>query len=423
MNRNHNNAFCLHTGAVMLMLLCLLTAGAARAEDQNGGWAGDWLTNYQSARAMGLGGSFTGLADEPLGMVWNPAGMTQLSRNELFLETSRYFEGTSINTLSFALPGTRYPTLGLSILALRSDDFQRTNDINQDLGTFTEGETAYVLSASHNLHPMVSVGGNLRFVHQSIDEFSASGMGLDLGVLVHPTETVRVGLSAANLGGPSLELRETSETYPEQLRGGVAVDLMEGRAMVTAEVEKIGDLRTNLRGGGEFALSRTITLRAGFDGSSPAGGFTVNLPSDLRLDYGTGSHDLGMIHRFSLSWRFGGFFAKSQASPEVFSPLGAKSAARFELAARTRHEIETWRLEISDKTGGVVRQFGGRGAPPSHLMWDGKTATGTPLPDGSYDYRLVVRDLGGLETVGESGTIGIDTRAREIRVPVQVSGK
>lgn len=422
MNFNDKIAYCLHTGAVLLMLLGLLAAGAARAEDQNGGWAGDWLTNYQSARAMGLGGSFTGLADEPLGMVWNPAGLTQLGRNELFLETSRYFQGTSINTFSFAVPGTRFPTLGLSILDLRSDDFQRTSEVNDDLGTFREGETAYVLSASHSLHPRVSVGANLRVVHQSVEEFSATGMGLDLGVLLHPAETVRVGLSAANLGGPGLELRDTKETYPEQLRGGVAVDLMQGRAMLTAEVEKIGDLRTNLRGGGEFALTSTFTLRAGFDGSDPAGGFTVNLPHDLRLDYGTGDHDLGMIHRFSLSWRFGGFFARSQASPEVFSPLGAKSAARFELAARTRQDVETWRLDITDQNGGVVRTFGGRGAPPSHLMWDGKTATGNPLPDGDYAYRLVVRDLGGLETVGESRVIGIDTRSRQINVPVQVSG-
>jgi hypothetical protein len=421
MNRNHRNAFCLHTGAFLLLLI-LLTGSAARAEEQNGGWAGDWLTNYRSARAMGLGGSFTGLADEPLGMVWNPAGMTQLSRNEVFLETSRYFEGTNLNTFSFALPGTRYPTLGLSILALRSDDFQKTDDVNTDLGTFQEGETAYVLSASHNLHPKVSLGANLRVVHQTLDEFSATGMGLDLGVMIYPTETVRVGLSAANLGGPGLELRDTSEEYPQQLRGGVAVDLMQGRAMVTAEVEQIGDLRTNARGGGEFQLSSTFTLRAGFDGSSPAGGFTVNLPGDLRLDYGTGDHELGMIHRFSLSWRFGGFFASSQANPEVFSPLGARSATRFDLAARTREDIESWRLEISDQGGRVVRQFGGRGTPPSHLMWDGKNASGLPLPDGSYQYKLVVRDLGGMEMVGGSRTIGIDTKAREITVPVQVSG-
>ena len=423
MNRNPRNAYCLNTGAVLLMLLSLLVAGAARSEDPNGGWAGDWLTNYQSARAMGLGGSFVSLADEPLGMVWNPAGMTQLGRNEVFLETSRYFEGTSINTFSFAVPGTKYPTLGLSILALRSDEFQRTNDVNDDLGTFPEGETAYVLSASYDLHPKVAAGANLRVVHQSIDDFKATGMGLDLGIMARATETVRVGASVANLGGPNLELRDTKETYPNQLRGGVAVDFMAGRGLVTAEIEKIGDLRTNLRGGGEFWLSNTIALRAGFDGSSPAGGFTVNLPQDLRLDYGTGDHDLGMIHRFSLSWRFGGFYAKSQASPEIFSPLGTKSATRFELASRTRSEVDSWRLEISDKTGGIVRKFGGRGTPPAHLMWDGKTDTGTPLPDGSYQYRLVVLDLSGLETIGTRGTVGIDTQAREIRVPVQVSGK
>lgn len=423
MNRNHRNAFCLNTGAILLLLLSLLTATAVQAEQQNGGWAGDWLTNYKSARAMGLGGSFVGLADEPLGMMWNPAGMTQLSQNQIFLETNQYFEGTAINTLSFAVPGVKYPTVGFSILNLRSDEFQRTNDVNDDLGTFRDGETAYLLSVSHNIASRFSLGGNLRIVHQSLDEFSATGVGLDLGFMAHVSSTVRLGLSVANLGGPDLELRDTKESYPTQWRGGAAVDLFKGRGLLTAEVEQIGDLRTNVRGGGEYWIFPIFALRAGYDGYGPTGGFSLNLPEGLRVDYGAGGHDLGMINRFSISWRFGGFFARSQASPEVFSPLGTKSATQFALNSRTRHEVESWHLEISDKTGNIVRKFGGRGAPPAHLMWDGKTAAGTPLPDGSYQYKLVVRDLGGLEIVGASQTIGIDTKAREIRVPVQVSGK
>ncbi|MCP4573794.1 MAG: hypothetical protein GY838_15655 [bacterium] len=424
MSRDKMNARATLLTVMTTVLLTVLVAGTvARAEDPDGGWAGDWLINYQSARAVGLGGSFVGLADEPTGMAWNPAGMTQLSRNEVFLETSRYFEGTSINTLGFAVPGTRYPTLGLSILALRTDEFEKTNDVNDTMGSFDYGETAYLLSASHNVHRRVALGANLRIVHHSIDEFSATGAGLDLGVLVKAGETVRVGLSALNLGGPNLELRDTKESYPEVIRAGTAVDVLDGRGLVTAELQRIGDFRTSLRGGGEYFITRTIALRAGYDGYNPVGGFSVDLPRDLRLDYGAGNHDLGVIHRFSVSWRFGGFYAKSQASNEIISPLGSKSATRFDLAARTRHDIESWRLEISDHGGRIVRTFGGRGTPPGHLMWDGKTGGGIPLPDGSYDYRLVVTDLGGLVTNGESRSIGIDTKARTISVPVQVSGK
>lgn len=408
---------------VVTALTLLLLAAAAHAEDQNGGWPGDWLTSYRSARAMGLGGSFVALADGPQGMLWNPAGLTQLARGEVALEGSRYFEGTTLTTLGVVLPGTRYPTLGLTVLALRSDDFVRTNDVNDALGTFTEGETAYVLSASHNLHPRVAVGGNVRVVHQSIADFSATGLGFDLGVLARVGENVRLGGSATHLGGPSLELRETTETYARQLRGGVAVDLLEHRATVCAEVERIGDLRTNLRGGAEYALSRVITLRAGFDGADPAGGFTVDLPGDLRLDYGTGGRDLGMIHRLGVSWRFGGFFATSQANPEVFSLLGDRATTDIALAARTRYAPRSWRLEIRDQADQVVRDFGGPGAPPTHVTWDGKTSAGAPAPDGRYAYQLVIRDDAGGTTTGQVRTIAIDTRAREVRVPVQIGGR
>ncbi len=69
MNRNYFKCHGLGLSTALLMLWTLTGAPAVQAEDPNGGWAGDWLTNYQSARAMGLGGSFVSLADDPLGMV------------------------------------------------------------------------------------------------------------------------------------------------------------------------------------------------------------------------------------------------------------------------------------------------------------------------------------------------------------------
>src|SRR5678809_570288 len=60
---------------------------AARAEDASGGMPGDWLSRYASARSIGLGGAFVAAADDPLGMVWNPAGLTQSLQNEVHFET------------------------------------------------------------------------------------------------------------------------------------------------------------------------------------------------------------------------------------------------------------------------------------------------------------------------------------------------
>ena len=58
-----------------LIALCglLVVAQPGQAETADGGAAGQWLSHYTGARTLGLGGAFVASADEPLGVIWNPA--------------------------------------------------------------------------------------------------------------------------------------------------------------------------------------------------------------------------------------------------------------------------------------------------------------------------------------------------------------
>ncbi len=412
------------TGIMKVLAACaaivMLAGGGALGSDENGGAAGGWLSAYRSARSLGFGGAFVAVADDPMGMVWNPAGMTQLFQSEVSLETSRLFEGTSVNCFSFAVPGSRYPTLGFTVLSLRSGDFERTNEFNETMGTFHEGDQAFLLSASHDLFPFLAVGANLKIVRQSIEDFNDTGAGLDLGMLVSVTDDLRIGASFANFGGPHIKLRESSEDYPVQFRGGFALRVLSGRATVTAQIDHLAGGETILQGGTEYWIHPTMALRVGFSAYSPAGGFSWSLPRDLRLDYGMSSHELGLTHRFSISYSFGGFFARSKAEPAVFSPFGINPVTKFNLSTRTRKDVESWKLEITDKFSRSIRSFGGRGTPPSHLMWDGKSAAGVAQPDGIYTFTLYVEDVDGRKIKGRRGTVEIDTSIPEISVPVVI---
>ena len=140
----------------------------------------------------------------------------------------------------------------------------------------------------------------------------------------------------------------------------------------------------------------------------------------MRLDYGLSDHDLGTTHRFGISYRFGGFHAASRANPPVFSPLGARAVTKFELTAHAKADVEKWRLEITDKSNSVVREFSGQSQPPSHVMWDGKDETGLPLPDGQYTYVLTVEDAEGRVMVGHPSLVQIATEGPRGSVPVLV---
>lgn len=414
---NRNTAF----GILAVGLAVALVTPVARAADPSGGVPGEWLSRWSGARSVGMGSAWVAYAQEPAGVIWNPAGIARMDRNEVHFETARLFEQTQLNAVSFAMPNRRLPAFGLTVLSLGSGDFEKTNDLNEPVGSFSEGELAFLFSASKNIVPRLSVGTNVKVIRQSIDEFDASGWGFDLGVLFDVTRSIRVGASIQNLGGPGLTLRETTEKYPVETRGGFAASVLGGRGLVSAEVHHVPGPGFTIQGGSEYWVHPSMALRLGYDVDAPAGGFSYRVRPDMRLDYGMTTHDLGVTHRFGIKYSFGGFQARSEAKPEVFSPLGAQPVTKIELMAHTKAEAEKWQLAIESEDGEVVRRFGGAGAPPAHVMWDGKDEVGLPLPDGEYGYQLVVVDAEGRELAAHERIVRISTGGPRGSVPVLVN--
>ena len=395
------------------------TAGIARAQEQEvAGSAGEWLTRYTSARTLGLGSAYVAIADDPLGILWNPAGLSTMDENELRFENARMFGESTLNSFGFAVPGSRWPSFGVAVVSMRGAEYQRTNDMNDDLGTFRPGETAYFLTASKAFTTRFAIGTSVKFVQQSVEEYSGSGLGFDLGASFAATPALRVGASVVNLGGPSIALRDVAETYPVTMRGGAALHVMDGRGLVAVELDHSDGLGLRMHGGAEYWLQRGLALRAGFDHTDATGGFGYRFMERYQLDYGIADHPLGLSHRVGLSMKFGGFFARPSADPPVFSPTGEKAVTRIDLAARTKSEFESWSLELVDKADVVVRRFGGRGQPPSHIQWDGKDENGMPLADGVYKYTFTVKDAQGRVLKSDPRTLEISTGGPQGDVPV-----
>jgi hypothetical protein len=399
---------------------CILPA-AALAQTESGGAPGSWLSGYAGARTIGLGGAFVATADDALGVLWNPAGLQWMDQNQAMFESVRLFEDTSINSLSFAIPGSRLPSLGISMISLRSGEFQRTNELNNPLGTFSEGETAYLFSLAKAFSSRFSIGTNFKLVHQSIEDFSGGGFGVDVGGIFQLTPTLRVGASVLNLGGPSITLRDAPETYPTEMRGGASLDILNGRARIQAEVDHADGPGTRLHGGAEYWVQPGIALRFGYSEDHATGGFSYRFRPQYQFDYGVADHALGLTHRVGFSYRFGGFFASNRAEPEVFSPTGEKAVTKISLNAKTKAQAESWSLEIVSKSGQAVRRFGGPGLPPAHVLWDGKDETGLPVADGVYTYRLAVKDTEGRMLNASTRKVEISTGGPQVTIPVQTN--
>ena len=396
----------------------VVSAAPAAAEDETGGAPGSWLSQYVTARTLGLGGAFVGVADEASAVVWNPAGLAQLVPNEIRFETARLFEDTSINAFNFAVPGNKLPSFGRTIVSLSSGNFERTNELNDPLGTFKEGETAYIFSMAKSVNTRLAIGTNVKLVRQSVEDFTGNGVGFDVGGIYSLTPAIKVGASVLNLGGPNITLRDSKETYPIEFRGGFSAQVLRGRGLLTAEVDQAQGPGVRIRTGTEYWVQQSIGLRVGMDDQEPAGGLSYRFAGKYQFDYGVMDHPLGLTHRLGLTYRFGGFFASAKAEPTIFSPTGEKAVTKIDLNARTKGDTESWTLSLVNKSAETVRTFGGKGAPPAHLLWDGKDETGLPLPDGDYHYTLTVKDMEGHVIESRTRIVQISTGGPQSEVPV-----
>lgn len=407
----------MQTFAAALAAALALTVPAA-AQTQNAGGTSEWLMHYTSARTLGLGSAYVALSDDPLGALWNPAGLSAMDEDELRFENAQLFEDTQLNAFGLTVPGSRLPTFGLTFASLSSGNFQRTSDVNDVLGTFSESKTAWLFTASKALSPRLALGVNFKLAQQSVDTFHGGGFGMDVGTTFAPTSRLRFGLSVASLGGPTLKIANTSETWPTLVRGGAALTVFGGRGLITAEMDQSQGLGASFHGGTEYWIQPGIALRAGYDDKQGTGGFGWRFSRGYQLDYAIADHPLGITHRVGLSWRFGGFNASALAVPSAFSPTGEHPVTKVSLYSRTKAEPATWALDIVNKTDQVVRRFGGPGQPPSHVEWDGKDESGLPLPDGTYRYSLVVHDKSGRTVAGPAREIEISTLGPQGTVPL-----
>jgi outer membrane protein OmpA-like peptidoglycan-associated protein/flagellar hook assembly protein FlgD len=98
------------------------------------------------------------------------------------------------------------------------------------------------------------------------------------------------------------------------------------------------------------------------------------------------------------------------AQPSSFSPNGdgVQDTVTFTPVIRSSGGVAEYRLTIRNSGGLEVRRFTGTRGLPLSLSWDGTDNTGTPLPDGPYSAALFVRSVNGSETLSTGPLLTID---------------
>ncbi len=421
-NMQKNSKIIIAGVLVILAGLLVVTTDGYAADDA--GVPGGFLRFGASARSLSLGNAVAGLSDDVATSYWNPAGLAQLRTMEVTGMGATMFNDTKYSFFAMGLPTERWGTFALNGTFATSGEFERAT-WDQDLGeTFSEQEGIFSLGYANNFGRL-AFGVNLKSVSQDIGGASGSSTGLDAGVFFRPHRLLSVGAAVQNLIEPKITLVEEEEKLARSMRAGLALRFFRGRMLMTSDIVKTEFMDSSFRSGLELWPLRSFSLRGGYDGQrehmSAGAGFRSG---NWQFDYAYISTDLGAQNVVSATLRFGvPFGVKTSGNRALFSPSGEDRDVRFAIETAVRGQVESWRVEIRDEKGQVVRRMTGNGTPPGGVSWGGENEEGRLVPDGHYEVRVSIVDHMGQEWDHDTSVevMGFKDRTRA-PIRVEISG-
>ncbi|KAB2926014.1 MAG: PorV/PorQ family protein [Bacteroidetes bacterium] len=310
MNRN--------TVIALWMLLAAVTAGAQ--EFRSTATAGFvFLEIPMTARSAALGEATVALADAgSSGLFMNPAAIGFMTASHsVSFSTARWFAEIDHFGGSYALT-TEAGNFGITTAILDYGTMPLTVRTGGErtfasIGTFTAQAAAVGLTYSRALTDRFSFGVGLKYVRETIHEYSASNILFDGGIIYHTGfRSLRLGASMMNFGTNAQYINDPFK-MPTLLRLGVAAELLGGfdedlRVTGLAEALHPSDAPERVNAGVEVGLYRMVTLRAGYKFFSDEESFTAGVGLDaarvmpLALDVAVSRYGrLGDIVRLTIT--------------------------------------------------------------------------------------------------------------------------
>jgi len=246
------------------------------------------------ARPLGMGGGYIAIADDVNAIYWNPGGLAQLKQKEITAMHNEWIDDLKYEFVGYAHPLTRIDTnkihelariknlgtLAFGIAYLRMGEMEKRGENREKLNeTFTAYDFAGTISYSRVIKGVsgeqgaVSVGVNLKFIQQKIEEETANGFALDLGVLQKTgIKNLNLGLAIQNLG-PKMKFIKEGYNLPLSISFGLAYKILgicnfgdPAKAVIGINVTYgIFEKRTEFGFGTEYWLLNTIALRGRYN--------------------------------------------------------------------------------------------------------------------------------------------------------------
>lgn len=313
---------CVRRVMVIAFLVGMVFCGQACAREAHskaGTSAFSFLKINIGARAVGMGGAFSGLASDETAMYYNPAGLASLEGRHYIAEYHNYFTDLQNGFVGY-VHEVRYGTVvGAYLSYLDYGDFIKTDEAGNILGEFGGGDMVLGLSAATTRGESYRFGATVKFIYETLEDYSATGVALDLGARYNTFRgRYTAGLAVQNLGFQLSSLGEDKGDLPLTVRAGGSATPKGLPMTVAADVIVPTDNDIHFAVGAEYFELKPLYIRAGWnsfgsnykaDGTDDTwSGLSFGAGFDLKkmhIAYAVSlAADLGESHRITLT---GGF--------------------------------------------------------------------------------------------------------------------
>lgn len=228
------------TAIFMLTAMALAGMSAlawAQPDYSNVGRSGlHFLKIGAGARAIGMGGAYTAVANDASALYWNPAGISRIKRMDFIFSHTNWIDDINHEYIGLVIPAGLMGNFGFGATFLTMGDIQTTRiddittvmreDLGEGLPTYTSSDLALSFTYGYNFTDKFSVGLTGKYASEKISEMSAGGIVFDVGTLYKTGfRSLRIGMAILNFGpdakfsGSDLQYETKDTTMPDNFAG------------------------------------------------------------------------------------------------------------------------------------------------------------------------------------------------------------
>ena len=335
------------TTIVLWALFAVCTQSFANTSSSTGAF----VNAVPSARVTGMGMAYTGLADDGSSIFLNPAGLS-LYGGGINVMSYQAFE-SSFTGIDFSMRlGSMM--LGIGHISTSMADIPLTS-YNTTTGRYEQTESFEYMGSNtaisgavtlyNGYNTLVSVGGSLLVLQESLHENSAQGFTSVIGAAIKWDNTT-VGISAKNLGASSMKWdTNSSSSYSliEEFSAGLSTKVLDS-ILISADLKQKKGQDLSIHLGVESILANFVAIRAGYNNGMISYGTGIVL-GELSINTSTSTPDaehsefLEPISKISIGYELRQHLPKPKRPKKRFDKKKKKSSSKFDVSSNIENLI------------------------------------------------------------------------------------